>query len=43
MLMKLAVSVHRTGVTESNCDWDKDMAIGTGGIGERGRSTINSP
>ena len=43
MLMKLAVSIHRTGVSDSNGDWDEDIAIGTGGIGERGRSTINSP
>ena len=43
MLMKLAVSIHQTGVNESNGDWDKDIAIGTGGVGERSRSTIDSP
>ena len=32
-----------TGVNESNGDLDEDIAIGTGGVGERGRSTINSP
>ena len=41
--MKLAVSMRRTGVTESNGDWDEDIAIGTGGVGERGRSTIDLP
>ena len=40
--MKLAVSIHPTGVTDSNGDWDEDIAIGTGGVGERGRSTIDS-
>ena len=29
MIMKLAVSIHRTGVTDSNGDWDEDIAIGT--------------
>ena len=42
-LMKLAVSIHRTGVDESNGDRDEDIANGTGGVGERGRSTIDSP
>ena len=42
-LMKLAVSIHRTGVDESNGDRDEDIAIGTGGVGKRGRSTIDSP
>ena len=43
MLMMLEVSIHRTGVTDSNGDWDEDTAIGTGGVGERSRSTIDSP
>ena len=43
MLMKLAVSIHRTGVNESKGDSDEDIAIGTGGVGECGRSTIDSP
>ena len=43
MLIKFVVSIHRTGVTDSHGDWDEDIAIGTGGVGERGRSTINSP
>ena len=43
MLMKLAVSIHRTGVNESNGDRDEDIAIRTGGVGECGRSTIDSP
>ena len=42
-LMKLAVSIHRTAVTDSNGDWDEDITIGMGGVGERGRSTIDSP
>ena len=42
-LMKLSVSIHRTGVNESNGDSDEDIAIGTGGVGERSRSTIDSP
>ena len=37
-LMKSAESIHWTGVTESNGDWDEDIAIGTGGVGEHGRS-----
>ena len=41
--MKLAASIHRTEVNESNGDSDEDIAIGTGGVGERGRSTIDSP
>ena len=41
--MKLAVSIHRTGVNESNGDSYDDIAIGTGGVGECGRSTIDSP
>ena len=41
--MKLVVSIHRTGVTESNGDWDEDIAIGTGGVDERGQSTIDLP
>ena len=41
--MKFAVSIHRTEVTDSNADWDEDIAIGTGGASERGRSTIDSP
>ena len=41
--MKLAVSIHGTGENESNGDSDEDIAIGTGGVGERGRSTIDSP
>ena len=43
MLMKLEESIHRTGVNESNGDSDEDTVIGTGGVGERGRSTIESP
>ena len=39
--MKLAVSIQRTGVTENNGDWDEDIVIGTGGVSERGRSTID--
>ena len=30
MLIKLAVSIHRTGVNESNGYWDEDIATGTG-------------
>ena len=41
--MKLAVSIHRTGVNESNGDSDEDIVIGMGGVGKRGRSTIDSP
>ena len=41
-LMKLAVSIHGTGVTDSNGDWDEGIAFGTGGVGECGRSTIDS-
>ena len=41
--MKLAVSIHRTAVTESNGDWDEDIAIGTGGVGEHGRLMTDSP
>ena len=37
MSMKLAVSIHRTGVTDSNGDWDEDIVIRTGGVGERGQ------
>ena len=29
MLMKLAVSIHPTGVTDSNADWDEDIAVRT--------------
>ena len=36
MLMKLAVSIHWTGVTDSSADWDKDTAIRTGGVDECG-------
>ena len=36
MLMKLAVSTHWTGVTDSNSDWDEDIATRTGGVGKRG-------
>ena len=36
--MKLAVSIQRTGVTDSNGDWDEDIATGMGGVGERGQS-----
>ena len=43
MLMKLAVSIHWTGVTESNGDWDEDIVIGTGGVNECARLTIDSP
>ena len=43
MLMKIAVSIHRTGVNASNGDSDKDIVIGTGRVGECGRSTIDSP
>ena len=32
--MKLAVSIHRTGVHESNGDWVEDIAIGMGGVSE---------
>ena len=42
-LMKLVVSIHRTGANESNGDSDEDIAIGTGGVSERGRSTVDSP
>ena len=35
--MKLAVSIHRTGVNESNGDRDEDIAIGTGGVAVRTR------
>ena len=43
MLVKLAVSMHRTGVNESNGDWDKDIAIGTGGVSEHAnRRSIHS-
>ena len=42
ILMKLLVSIPQTGVTDSNGDWDEDITIGTGGVGERGRSTISS-
>ena len=35
-LIKLAVSIHRTGATESNGDWDEDIMIGSGGVSERG-------
>ena len=31
-LMKLAVSIHWTGVTDSNGIWEDDIAIGTGGV-----------
>ena len=41
-LMKLAVSVHWTGVLDSNGNWDEDITIGTDGVGKRGRSTIDS-
>ena len=34
--MKLAVSIHWTGVTDSNGDWDQDITIRMGGVGERG-------
>ena len=30
----LAVFIHQTGVTDSNGDWDEDIAIGMGGVGE---------
>ena len=43
MLMKLAVSISRTGVTDSNGDWDEDIVIRMGGVGKRCRSMINSP
>ena len=43
MLMKLVVSIHRTGVTDSTGDWDEDIAIGTGGVCEHGQSMNNSP
>ena len=42
-LMKLAVSIYRARVTDSNGDWDEDIAIGMGGVGERGQLTIDSP
>ena len=35
-LLKLAVSIHRTGVTDSNGDWGEDIVIGMGGVSERG-------
>ena len=41
-LMKLVVSIQRTGANESNGDSDEDIVIGTGGVGKRGRSTIDS-
>ena len=41
--MKLAVSIHWTGVNESNGDWDEDIAIGMGGVGECGRLKFDSP
>ena len=34
MLMKLAVSIQETEVTDSNGNQDEDIAIGTGGVGE---------
>ena len=34
--MKLAVSIHQTGVTDSNGDLDVGITIGTGGVSERG-------
>ena len=34
-LMKYAVSIHWTGITDNNGDWDEDIAIRTGGVGER--------
>ena len=40
--MRLAVFIHCTGVTNSNGDWDKDIAIVMGGIGERGRLTVRT-
>ena len=43
MLMKSEESIHWTGVNESNGDSDKDTAIGTGGVGECGRLTIDLP
>ena len=42
-IMKLAVSIHRTGVTDSNGDWDEDIMIRIGGVSERCRSMIDSP
>ena len=35
------MSIHWTGVTDSNGDWDEDITIRTGGDGEHGRSTID--
>ena len=32
-----------TGVTDSNGDWNENITIGIGGVGERGRLTIDSP
>ena len=40
--MKLAVSTHWTGVTDSSGDWDKDIAIETGGVGECGQLMVGS-
>ena len=37
-----SVQQCRTGVNESNGYWDEDIAIGTGGVGGRGQSTIDS-
>ena len=37
------VSIHWTGVIDSNADWDEDITIRTGGAGERSRLTIDSP
>ena len=42
-LMKLTVSIHQAGVNESNSDSDEEIAIRTGGVGECGQSTIDSP
>ena len=41
--VNFATSIHQTRVTDSNGDWDEDIAIGMGGVGGRGRSTIDSP
>ena len=37
------MSIHRTGVTDSNGNWNEDAMIGKGGVGQCGQSTINSP
>ena len=40
---EVRLSIHRTGINESNGDWDEDIVIGTGGVSGCFRSTIDSP